>query len=1037
MENFKKWNNITGWIVFAISLGVYLLTVAPTASFWDCGEFISCANELEVTHPPGAPLFLLLGRILAMFAPDKTHIAFMINMISVVSSAFTALFTCWITTKLSKKIVDKLDWEDNLKLYTTLFAGAVAGLTCTFADSIWFNAVEAEVYALSGFFTAIVVWLMLKWEERADESDHLRWIVLIAYIMGLSIGVHLLNLLTIPALAIIYYFRKYPVSLKGIAITLGISIAILAFVQYGIIQYTVSIAQSFELYFTGAITREGTDRGGLGFSMGTGTMVFSILLMVIVLAALWWSVKKQNVVLNMVVLCYIVIMLGFSSYTTIFVRSGANPSIDMNNPENVLTFLSYMRREQYGDRPLFLGALYNAIPKNDGEKYIFKKEGMRYTIWDGKDKYIEDEEKTSYDYETKDLVLFPRMYSEDMSRHYNGKPYGYADFVRQKGDERTIKDDKPTRFEDFQFFWQYQMVHMYLRYFMWNFVGRESDIQDDGWEDGLILNNHAMANNKGQNHYYFLPLLLGIMGMLWQFTHSKRGSTIVGLLFFFTGIAIIIYLNQTPMQPRERDYAYASSFQTFCIWVGMGVLFLVETIRVWTKKGWLHQHAHIAAGSAALLAPIMMCVQNWDDHSRKNRWIDVDFAYNLLNSCAKNALLFTAGDNDTFPLWYAQEVEGIRTDVRVVNLELLISDWYIQQMQGKTNESQPLPISMKKNDYQGEKFNFYDYSDRKFRYPINKTAVSQNMALTSAQSAMLVDTFVWDFKARSSSYVLRKDSVVINLIRNIANANWNRPVYFANTIPNDNYLGLDDRLYMEGLAHRLIPLKATRETPRDFFSDGFVNQEKMFENMTKVFKYRALDNPKLNADEHIRTTIISNYRNTFHRLAASYSEKIMDWQFEYDLAKAGYADTLQKMQVDINQALTENPAKIKAAQEKLKEIHAFSQKVMPYTAIEPTMNYLIMSAQMLYRGQLDKEADAEFAIMTKTAMAQLQNFHDNRIAVDPRHTSFQGVAIASQYYMETGREKEANAIAAEVQALTGSDFIIERLKKMKEKRSMP
>lgn len=1014
--SYTKLNNLTGWAVFAIAFITYFLTAAPTASFWDCGEFIACAHELEVTHPPGAPLFLLIGRIFSMFAIDKQHIAFMVNMISVLSSAFTSLFTCWVTTYFASKALKNLDWEEDVKLYGTMFAGAVAGLACTFADSIWFNAVEAEVYAMSGFFTAIVVWLMTKWEVRADEPDHYKWIILIAYVMGLSIGVHLLNLLTIPALALMFYFRKYDANWKGILATFGISVLILAFVQYGIIQYTFSIAQEFELFFTGSITRAGQDRGGMGMPMGTGSAIFALLIVATVVGLLWYSIKKKNVILNVAVLSYIVIMMGFSSYTVIFVRSGANPPIDMNNPENILTFLSYMRREQYGERPLFRGAMYNAIPKNDGRRYLFEDKYLRYTLFEGKDKYVEDEMKQDYMYEDSDIKLFPRMYSES---HYMSRPFGYNEFVKNKGENpQDPTDDVPTAGEDIAFAFRYQLVHMYLRYFMWNFVGRESDIQDDNWEDGIFMSNPEMKDNKGQNHYFFLPLLLGMMGLIWQFSHKNKDASIVGLLFFFTGLAIIIYLNQTPAQPRERDYAYASSFQTFCIWIGMGVLFLIETFRKTFKK-----NTPFIVGGVSLLVPALMCGQNWDDHTRKNRWIDVEFAYNLLNSCAKNAILFTAGDNDTFPLWYAQEVENVRPDVRVVNLELLISDWYIRQMQMQKNESAPLPIAMKYNDYAGEKFNYYIGSKPKpFRILTNKDAMVKAGAISETEKIAIADTFVWDFPSKGA--ILRKDSAMINIIRNIASSNWDRPIYFANTIPPENYHGLTYQLQMEGMAHRLLPIKLNPEMPRDIMTEGIVNQAKMYENVLKNFKYTGLNEAKLNTDEHIRMVIVSNYRNTMHRLMASYGQQIENWEAQMEIVKTPNPekDSLAKIGLDVANIPTANPAKIAAAKIKLKEVYDFSQKTIPYNVIEPPVTYLTWSAEMLYRAGMDKEAESEFSMLKTLSMNTLRDYHKKQIQVDKRHPAVTGAVMTAQYLAQSGREKEAMALAEELYVLTGHDL---------------
>ncbi|MEM6802320.1 MAG: DUF2723 domain-containing protein, partial [Bacteroidota bacterium] len=650
--NYNRINNLTGWSVFLIALAVYLATVAPTASFWDCGEFIACSNELEVTHPPGAPLFLLLGRLFAMLAPDVETIAYMVNLLSVFASAFTALFTCWTATMLARKGLRNSNWSEKEKIWGGMGAGIIAGLSCIFADSIWFNAVEAEVYALSSFFTAIVVWLMFKWEARADQSDHLKYIILIAYVMGLSTGVHLLNLLTIPALALVYYFRKFDFSWQGLLATIGISVAVLAFIQYGILQTMISLAADMELLFTTTQTRAGEITGGVGMAVGSGATIFAILTSILLIALIAYSQIKQKVILNTVLLSTVMILVGFSSYSIIYIRSGANPPIDMNNPENVFSFLSYMKREQYGDRPLLKGPMYNAQVKfNRQTGYpISDTTGMKYTQMEGVEGYIEDVPKTEYQYEDKNVWWFPRMYKTD---RYATGPYGYKNFVKNKGSNpNSPYDDKPSRIEDLKFFFQYQIGHMYLRYFFWNFVGRESDIRDDRWESGLEFADdsryiYERKNNKAKNHYFFLPFFLGLLGLVWHFIASRKDAAIIGLLFFFTGVAIIIYLNQYPAQPRERDYSFAGSFQTFCIWIGMGMLFLQEVFRKY-----LRDKSFFLAIGLSIIAPILMATQNWDDHTRKGRYIDIEFAKNLLNTCEENAILFTGGDNDTFPLWY-------------------------------------------------------------------------------------------------------------------------------------------------------------------------------------------------------------------------------------------------------------------------------------------------------------------------------------------------------------------------------------------------
>ncbi|MCB0843274.1 MAG: DUF2723 domain-containing protein, partial [Bacteroidetes bacterium] len=503
--NYKRINNLTGWGVFLISLITYLLTMAPTASYWDCGEFIACSNELEVPHPPGAPFFLLLGRVFAMLAfGDVTQIAFMLNLMSVLSAAFTVLFTFWITTHLGRRMLVSDGEEPSFtQTLAIMFAGVVGGLACTYADSFWFNAVEAEVYAMSSFFTAIVVWLMFKWEERADEPDHEKWIILIAYLMGLSIGVHLLNLLTIPALAFVYYFKKYDFSWVGFFITGGIAVAILGVIQTGIILYTFDFAWTFEQIFVGVQYANGAAKSGMGLPMGSGLIIFCILLFGGLVFLTYWSHKNQRVTLNTALISVLVIYIGFSSYMMIPIRSNANPPIDENNPDNTQTFLSYMKREQYGNRPLFRGPLYNAVPVD------LEETGKEYVLEEGADKYTEFGVKRQYVYRDKDMKIFPRMYEKG---RYNMGPHAYTQYVKNVGNPNDPNDDRPTAAEDFKFFIGYQVIHMYWRYFMWNFAGKEGDTQDLGWESGLNFGKTAkmpdfMRNDPSKNHFYMLPFL--------------------------------------------------------------------------------------------------------------------------------------------------------------------------------------------------------------------------------------------------------------------------------------------------------------------------------------------------------------------------------------------------------------------------------------------------------------------------------------------------------------------------------------------------
>lgn len=995
---YSRLNTLTGWTVFALSLFVYLSTVAPTASFWDCGEFIACANELEVTHPPGAPLFLLLGRIMAMLAGSPQKVAFMVNLLSVFSGAFTALFTCWSVTMLVRKALADSNYTEHERVVATLFAGAVAGLTCAFCDSVWFNSVEAEVYAMSGLCTATVVWLMLKWDAHADEPDNLRWIVLIAYIVGLSTGVHLLNLLTIPALAMVYYFRKYTFSWQGALTAFGIGVGILGAIQYGILQYTFVLAWQLEKFFTGAVSRDGTDAGGLGMPIGTGLMIEMLLIGALLIGGLVITYRKKQVVAHISLLACSLIMLGFSSYTVIIVRSGVTPPLDMNNPENVLTFLSYMRREQYGDRPLFRGVRYNAQPMADERGYAQLEDlGMQYILQKGDKKYVEDAQKQDYAYDPADRVFFPRMY--DMGK-YNAGEFGYRNYVKLQGrDENSPYDDAPTYGEDFAFFWDYQLRHMYWRYFMWNFAGKHSDIQDansEGTSWTRPKHDHPdYIHNKGTNHFYYLPFLWGILGLIWHFTIRRRDAAFVGMLFFFTGIAIILYLNQTPMQPRERDYSYVGSFMTFAMWVGMGVLFMMEMLRKYL--------GHIAvwvAGVISLLIPGIMLVQGWDDHSRAGRWVDIEFAKNMLDSCAPNAILFTGGDNDTFPLWYVQEVEGYRTDVRLVNMELLHSDWYIDQMRLPQNGAAGIPLTMDSRSYSGEaNIAFQGVSPHTVSLPVDKNALLAAGVLSPREAALADSVVSW--KPRIRSYLLRRDSVAINMLQNIAADSWKRPVYFANMLGTENYLGLEDYMRVEGLAYRLIPVKRDSLLTINDPYTGTCAPDLMMKRMMQ-FSYRGLDDASVNLDEHIRGSIVNNYRSMFFRLAAA-------------------------MQGERERLIAPEDAPKRAEwQQKIRQCFEFSLKKMPYSVVHPRLGNVIMSAQLADHADLPDLAEREFLYLTTAAFAELRWEVERKQSINLQSDiAVQSLLLRIQYLKENKREAEAQKMAAEVDALIGGSRVQE------------
>ena len=669
MTEYKKLNNYTGWFTFLIALIVYSITVEDTASFWDAGEFIAVSNKLEVPHPPGAPFYLLLGRFFSFFAfGNLENIALAINFLSVLSSAFTILFLFWTITHLTSKII-KTDTFSNTLL--VLLSGLTGALSFTFTDSFWFSAVEAEVYAMSSFFTAFVFWAILRWESTEDASHQNRWIILIAYMMGLSIGVHLLNLVAIPALALIMYFKKAEkISLIGIASSLILGLLVVGVIVEGIIPGLPSIASFIERLFVNT----------LSLPFGSGIIFFIVIFVSSLIYLIWYSHKKEKTILNTTLLAFTFILIGYSSYSLVLIRSNYNPPIDENNPENILNFISYLKREQYGYRPLFKGQYFDAD--------VIKQEETGVSYKKGEDRYEVKEKKFNYVYDPKRTTIFPRMYSSN-ANHIN----------RYREITNLSQTQKPTFSDNLLFFFKYQVGHMYLRYFMWNFSGRSSDIQNANW---LGLQNvfdevpYQLEVNKARNNYLMIPLILGILGLLFQYYKDNKNFYVVLLLFILTGFALVVYLNSPPVEPRERDYIYAGSYYAFSIWIGYGSIFLFYFFKRFINN------KNLALGLSLLFSmssPTLLAKENWDDHDRSNRYLTVDSAKNLLNSCAPNSILFTGGDNDTFPLWYVQEVENYRTDVRVIVLSYFNTDWYIEQMMTKKNLSEKIKFSVDLENY--------------------------------------------------------------------------------------------------------------------------------------------------------------------------------------------------------------------------------------------------------------------------------------------------------------------------------------------------
>jgi hypothetical protein len=912
-SNYQRLNNVIGWVIFLIAAFVYLSTIESTASFWDCGEYIACAYKLEVGHPPGAPLFLLIGRFFSLFAfGDTSKVGAMVNSMSALCSAFTILFLFWSITALARKIVDRSGELTLGRMIAVFGAGAVGALAYTFSDSFWFSAVEGEVYAMSSFFTAIVFWAILKWEREADNPHADRWIILIAYLVGLSIGVHLLNLLAIPAIVFIYYFKKHNTVTRNSLIITGIlSIIILGGIQAGIIPMIVKLAASIELFTVNK----------LGLPFNSGTIIYGILLIGGIVWGLHYTTKNVKPILNTIILCFTVILIGYSSFLILVIRSQANPPMDENNPENAVNLLSYLNREQYGTWPIMYGQYFSA-PLDPKQPYL--DGNPVYTKNDKQGKYvITDDRKNSIpNYDDRFCTIFPRMWSSQQN-HVAGyrkwtSPKNYQKINTtdlQTGEPTTI--EKPTFAQNLYFFFDYQIGWMYSRYFLWNFVGRQNDIQGNGsssegnWISGITPLDEARLgpqknlpdgadNNKGKNLLFGLPLILGLIGLYYHIKKDNRNAAVVGLLFFFTGVAIVIYLNQKPFEPRERDYAYAASFYAFAFWIGLGVLAIYDFL----EKKINQTNSAVAATAICLLAvPTIMAKEEWNDHDRSHRYIARDFAANYLNSCAKNAILFTNGDNDTFPLWYAQEVEGIRTDVRVICLELLNTDWYIDQMVHKAYDSDPVPFSFTKDQYrQGTRDvvifhdrkidgyipvkdliefaksddrnnqlevasgTFYNYFPTKnVRVPVDSATVVNNGTVPANLAGRIVKNIDWTL---SGNYIQKNDLMMIDLL---AHNDWKRPIYFAATAPASSYLNLAPYLQLEGLAYRLVPIKQNELESQQ--QETRVATDIMYDNFMNKFKWGSMDVKGTYLDDVFLRSCALNVRQRVGALANALIEE--------------------------------------------------------------------------------------------------------------------------------------------------------------------
>ncbi|WP_428330668.1 glycosyltransferase family 117 protein [Mucilaginibacter sp.] len=878
---YKKINNLLGWLCFSIATVTYILTLEPSVSFWDCGEFISCAYRLQVSHQPGYPLFAMLGKAFSLLSlGDHTKVPYFTNMMSALASGATIMFLFWTITALAKKLLaKKAAVLDNQHISLIMAAGLVGALAFTYTDTFWFSAVETIVFALSSLCTAVVFWAILKWDAHADEAAADKWIVLIAYVVGLSIGIHLLNLLTIPAIAMVYYFRRYKnITVKNGVIAFLSSLVILGLVQFGIRGYTVYFAAWADFFFVNSM--------GMGF--GSGAAVFFMLLFGGIAAGIWYSIRNKKPLLNLALLCVAFIYFGYSSFVYIPIRASANTDLNNSHPDNAFTLYSYLNRIQYGETPLLSGPYFDAKIVDEKEKgNIYQK---------GKTEYEKAGKKLDYIYDH--TTLLPRMWCTESDQYYAQNVQFYKQWL-QMADGQA-----PTFADNMKWMFSWQIYQMYIRYFLWNFVGRYNEMDgqqstadvNGNWTSGIFDGGKHLPKSilNGTNYapLYALPFALGLFGAVYHFRRKKRDALVIALLFFFTGIAIVLYVNQNSIQPRERDYSYVGSFYAFAIWIGLGVIAIAEIARKWVTL----RVATIGSFALCMLAvPVLLAVKEWKGHDRSTKTVAHDMAYNYLMSCPKNAILFTNADNDTYSLWYDQEVEGIRPDVRIVCMSLFSGDWYIHQMQGKMNQSAPLPITLAydkykagvrdvmyyndakipgsveikdvfefltsdneqtKAEYQsGEKLNYLP--TKNFKLTVNADDVVNNGVISADQKSRLASAMEWKY---TSNYVTKDNLAMMDIL---AHNNWKRPLCFTTTMGQESMFGLQSYLYKEGFVYHLIPFK----TDTSAIEQGSkTNSLVMYNNVVNKFKFGNYKHAKY-LDNVASTQFYLNMENTFGDLA--------------------------------------------------------------------------------------------------------------------------------------------------------------------------
>lgn len=958
--NFNKWNTITGWFAFAVALITYTLTVEPTMSFWDCGEYIATAAKLEVGHPPGAPLFQMIGAFFAMFALDKEHIALMVNMTSVFSSAFTILFMFWSSTMILKKLISRFSEIDTNNSIVILGSSLVGALAYTFSDSFWFNAVEAEVYAMASLLISLLFWLGLRWEQDMNTARGDKWLLIISLVIGLSFGVHFMALLTIPAIGFLYYFKNYKeVTIKNFLIANVVVIAILLFIFKLLLPLTMAFFGKTEVFMV----------NNLGLPFDSGTIFVALLFIAFFYFGLKYTKQKGLVFYNTIILCILFILIGFSTWMMLPIRANANTVINENKPSDAAEVLAYYNREQYGVNPLFYGPQYTesfaGLDKDN--PYLDKAPNYERDYKTGKYVITNNFKNAEQNSDDNQKTILPRMWSSEHIENYMNftnppafklnpdYPYendlakygidasqlteeeynksvaqlrnevekivtefrqayaqkqidneGYVSFLKSYGDYLIV--EKPSTIDNFSFMIEYQFGYMYWRYLMWNFVGRQSDVQgkydnlNGNWISGIKFMDSLhlgsqdnlpsdVLNNKGRNTYFFLPFILGLIGLMYHANKDLKSFYVLLALFLFTGIALKIYLNERPFEPRERDYALVGSFYVFAIWIGFGVYALYESARDYLAP---KIAGPLLIGACLFAAPVLMAYQNWDDHDRSNRYTAVALAKSYLTSCDPNAILFTIGDNDTFPLWYAQEIEKVRTDVKIVNTSLFMTDWYIDQMKTKTYESEPLPVSFNHDEYVGDKLDYvahipkiesrwdikdfinfiknpkstvemqngqtiHFYPTNKIRITINKDDIIKNKVVSPKYYDSIVPYIDIDIKG-SALYKNR-----LMMLDVIANNNWKRPIYFSNgAFDAEDYLWMKDYLQLEGMAYKLVPIRTPLPKDGSPLDMGMIDSDKLYNNVMKM-DWGNSESPSIYHDPETRKNSI-NYRSYLARL---------------------------------------------------------------------------------------------------------------------------------------------------------------------------